>query len=118
MGEWMMILQEELGEFAEACQKGKVQSKETDASDRKHELVQVVAVALTMLEQVIEEEKKAVNKKKLNSLYGKYATSFIDENVTKYAVSSLYPKIGICETCRNGVHLLELHCQVCGTKNV
>lgn len=58
MGEWMMILQEELGEFAQACQKGSVQYKESDAQDRIVELTQVVAVGLAMLEQLIEEKDK------------------------------------------------------------
>ncbi|ARK32154.1 MazG nucleotide pyrophosphohydrolase domain-containing protein [Halalkalibacter krulwichiae] len=55
-GVWLSILVEEVGEVAEAIQKGMVSEKETDAHDLYNELIQVAAVAVAIAEQVKEEE--------------------------------------------------------------
>ncbi|WP_205634393.1 MazG-like family protein [Oceanobacillus sp. E9] len=53
---WLTILIEEVGEVAQAIQKGSVASKDTDASDLYTELIQVAAVATAIAEQVKENE--------------------------------------------------------------
>ena len=52
---WLAILVEEVGEVAEAMQKGMPSEKATDAADLLTELIQVAAVAQAMAEQVYEE---------------------------------------------------------------
>lgn len=52
---WYVILGEEVGEVAEALQRGSVSEKETDAGDLLTELIQVAAVAQAFAEQVYEE---------------------------------------------------------------
>lgn len=54
---WLTILVEEVGEVAQAIQKGSVASKESDADDLFKELIQVAAVATAIAEQVITDEK-------------------------------------------------------------
>ena len=54
-GDWLKILIEEVGEVAQAMQKGSVASKTTDADDLYKELIHVAAVASAMAEQVKEE---------------------------------------------------------------
>lgn len=56
LGTWLAILVEEVGEVAEAMQKGLVSEKDTDASDLLKELIQVAAVAVAIAEQVREKE--------------------------------------------------------------
>lgn len=53
---WLAILVEEVGEVAEAMQKGLVSEKDTDASDLLKELIQVAAVAVAIAEQIRETE--------------------------------------------------------------
>lgn len=55
-GAWLTILVEEVGEVAQAMQKGMVSQKETDSSDLYKELIQVAAVACAIAEQVKEEQ--------------------------------------------------------------
>lgn len=55
---WLAILMEEVGEVAEAMQKGMPSEKATDAADLLTELIQVAAVAQAMAEQVYEEMTK------------------------------------------------------------
>jgi NTP pyrophosphatase (non-canonical NTP hydrolase) len=55
LGTWLAILVEEVGEVAEAMQKGMVSQKDTDADDLYTELIHVAAVASAMAEQVMEE---------------------------------------------------------------
>lgn len=57
-GTWLAILMEEVGEVAEAMQKGLVSEKPTDADDLYKELVQVAAVACAIAEQVREEQQR------------------------------------------------------------
>lgn len=54
---WLTILVEEVGEVAQAMQKGSVASKETDADDLYKELIHVAAVASAIAEQVKEEKR-------------------------------------------------------------
>lgn len=58
MGKWLQILVEEVGEVAQAMQRGEVQSKDTDADDLYTELIQVAAVAVEIAEQVAEQGMK------------------------------------------------------------
>lgn len=51
---WLVILIEEVGEAAQAMQKGMPSEKSTDAADLLTELIQVTAVAQAMAEQVYE----------------------------------------------------------------
>lgn len=51
---WFSILVEEVGEVAEALQKGSVAYKSTDADNLYKELIQVAAVATAIAEQVRE----------------------------------------------------------------
>ena len=53
--EWLTILMEEVGEFAQAIQRRKGQGKETDADNLQEEITHVAAVAKAILEQSIEE---------------------------------------------------------------
>ena len=53
---WLTILTEEVGEVAQAMQKGSVAYKQSDADDLYKELIQVAAVATAIAEQVREEE--------------------------------------------------------------
>lgn len=57
-GTWLAILVEEVGEVAEALQKGLVSEKSTDADDLYKELIQVAAVASAIAEQVKEERER------------------------------------------------------------
>lgn len=52
---WLSILVEEVGEVAEATQKGMPSEKQTDAADLMTELIQVAAVAQAAVEQLYEE---------------------------------------------------------------
>jgi len=52
MGDWLKILIEEVGEVAQAMQKGFKSEKETDSKDLYKELVQVAAVAQAIAEHV------------------------------------------------------------------
>ena len=52
---WLTILVEEVGEAAQAMQKGSQAYKESDADDLYTELIQVAAVAVAIAEQVREE---------------------------------------------------------------
>lgn len=54
---WLTILVEEVGEAAQAIQKGSIAYKSTDADDLYKELIQVAAVATAIAEQVISDEK-------------------------------------------------------------
>jgi NTP pyrophosphatase (non-canonical NTP hydrolase) len=54
-GAWLAILVEEVGEVAQAMQKGMVSQKKTDSEDLYKELIQVAAVASAIAEQVWEE---------------------------------------------------------------
>jgi NTP pyrophosphatase (non-canonical NTP hydrolase) len=54
-GAWLAILVEEVGEVAQAMQKGMVSQKDTDADDLFKELIQVAAVASAIAEQIKEE---------------------------------------------------------------
>lgn len=54
-GDWLKILIEEVGEVAQAMQKGSKASKETDANDLYKELIHVAAVASAIAEHVKEE---------------------------------------------------------------
>lgn len=54
-GTWLQILIEEVGEVAQAMQKGKDWGKSSDADDLYSELIQVAAVAVAIAEQVREE---------------------------------------------------------------
>lgn len=56
-GDWLKILVEEVGEVAQAMQKGFVSQKETDADDLYTELIHVAAVAVAIAEQVKEENR-------------------------------------------------------------
>lgn len=58
---WLAILVEEVGEVAQAIQKGSVAYKETDADDLYKELIQVAAVATAIAEQVIQDGRKEKN---------------------------------------------------------
>lgn len=51
---WLAILMEEVGEVAEALQKGNTAYKSTDADNLYKELIQVAAVATAIAEQVRE----------------------------------------------------------------
>lgn len=51
---WLAILVEEVGEVAQALQKGSVAYKSSDADDLYTELIQVAAVATAIAEQVRE----------------------------------------------------------------
>jgi NTP pyrophosphatase (non-canonical NTP hydrolase) len=53
-GVWLSILIEEVGEVAEAMQKGMKSEKETDANNLYEELIQVAAVASAWAEQIRE----------------------------------------------------------------
>lgn len=53
---WLTILVEEVGEVAQAIQKGSVAYKSTDADDLYKELIQAAAVATAIAEQVITDE--------------------------------------------------------------
>jgi NTP pyrophosphatase (non-canonical NTP hydrolase) len=55
-GDWLKILIEEVGEVAQAMQRQNEWGKETDASNKYEELIQVAAVALAIAEQFLEEE--------------------------------------------------------------
>lgn len=55
-GEWLKILVEEIGEVAQAMQKGAKWSKVTDANDLYTECIHVAAVASAIAEQVRESE--------------------------------------------------------------
>ncbi|MEK3887473.1 hypothetical protein [Bacillus sp. FSL K6-3431] len=57
-GVWLMILMEEVGEVAQAMQKGKKWSKDSDQDNLYEELIQVAAVAVAIAEQVLEEKAK------------------------------------------------------------
>lgn len=54
-GDWLKILGEEFGEVCQAMQIGMDCSKESDASNLHIELVQLAAVAVAMVEQLLEE---------------------------------------------------------------
>lgn len=54
-GEWLKILVEEVGEVAQAMQKGNEWVKDSDSSNLYEELIQVSAVAQAVAEQVKEE---------------------------------------------------------------
>lgn len=49
---WLTILVEEVGEVAQAMQKGSVAYKSSDANDLYKELIQVAAVAVAIAEHV------------------------------------------------------------------
>lgn len=53
---WLTILVEEVGEVAQAMQKGSQAYKQSDADDLYKELIQVAAVATAIAEQVISDE--------------------------------------------------------------
>lgn len=52
---WLTILVEEVGEVAQAMQKGSQAYKQSDADDLYKELIQVAAVATAIAEQTIGE---------------------------------------------------------------
>jgi len=56
-GKWLIILMEEVGEVAQAMQRGEGWGKETDADDLYKELTHVSAVSNALAEQVLEERK-------------------------------------------------------------
>jgi NTP pyrophosphatase (non-canonical NTP hydrolase) len=58
LGAWLAILVEEVGEVAEAMQKGMVSQKDTDSDDLYTELIHVAAVASAIAEQVLEERER------------------------------------------------------------
>jgi|SRR5690625_1366797 len=53
---WLTILVEEVGEVAQAMQKGSQAYKQSDADDLYKELIQVAAVATAIAEQVISDD--------------------------------------------------------------
>jgi NTP pyrophosphatase (non-canonical NTP hydrolase) len=57
-GTWLAILVEEVGEVAQAMQKGMESRKSSDADDLYEELIQVAAVASAIAEQVLEERER------------------------------------------------------------
>jgi NTP pyrophosphatase (non-canonical NTP hydrolase) len=57
-GTWLQILVEEVGEVAQAMQTAKGWGKETDSDDLHTELTHVAAVAVAIMEQVMEEREK------------------------------------------------------------
>lgn len=65
LGTWLAILVEEVGEVAEAMQKGLVSEKDTDASNLLKELIQVAAVAVAIAEQVKETEENICSQSQL-----------------------------------------------------
>lgn len=57
--EWLAILVEEVGEAAQAMQKGNICHKTTDANDLYKEVIQISAVAAAIAEQIREEQENA-----------------------------------------------------------
>ena len=58
MEKWLVILVEEVGEFAQAIQKDEIQFKKTDANNKLEEITHVSAVAVAIIEQLLEEREK------------------------------------------------------------
>jgi NTP pyrophosphatase (non-canonical NTP hydrolase) len=54
-GTWALILVEEVGEYAQACQAAKGWGKPTDAQNKYEELIHIAAVASAAAEQEREE---------------------------------------------------------------
>lgn len=63
-GIWLAILTEEVGEVAQAIQKGMPSEKKTDASNLKEELIQVAAVCAAFHEYIVRKENENENKLK------------------------------------------------------
>lgn len=59
---WLTILVEEVGEVAQAMQKGSQAYKSSDADDLYKELIQVAAVATAIAEQVIADGERISNR--------------------------------------------------------
>ena len=57
MSIWLMILMEEIGEFAQALQADKGWGKPSDANNRLEEIIHVAAVSTRMAELLMEETK-------------------------------------------------------------
>lgn len=52
---WLVILMEEIGEFAQALQRERGQGKDSDQSNKLEESIHFTAVSLAIVEQLIEE---------------------------------------------------------------